>query len=301
MEEGAKQKNRFFKRLKNKYRLVVLNDESFEEISSVRLSRINLYIILSTALVIIVFIVTTIIFYTPIKEYVPGYSDISTKRELMQLTLKTDSFQNVITQQNTYLSNLRQVLLGNRPVDTTSTKTTVDSKHANYDSIDLSRVSPMESQLRQDVENENKFSVRSPIGSTKSFKGNPNSGVTNFYFFLPVKGYVTGDFDPKNEHFGVDIVAAENAAVKSTLDGEVFISSWTPETGYVIGIQHENNLISLYKHNSVLLKKAGDYVHAGDVIAIVGNTGELSTGPHLHFELWYNGIALNPKDYINFN
>jgi murein DD-endopeptidase MepM/ murein hydrolase activator NlpD len=159
----------------------------------------------------------------------------------------------------------------------------------------------MESQMRQNVEHDEKYAVNIPTGSTQGLQGNAASGVSNFYFFLPVKGYITGDFDPKNEHYGVDIVAADNAPVKATLDGSVVISTWTPETGYVIGIQHENNLVSLYKHNSVLLKKEGDYVHAGDVIAIVGNTGELSTGPHLHFELWYNGSAINPKDYINFN
>lgn len=304
MEDTQKRKTKLLKRLNSKYRLVVLNDESFEEMSSIRLSRINLYVILSTTLVILVIAITSVIFYTPIKEYIPGYSDINQKRQLMQLTLRTDSFQNVITEQNNYLTNLRQVLLGNKTIDTSSTPVAVtNTKQSHYDSIDLTRVSPMESQLRSDVESDQKFAVNVPSSSPSAsqISGSAASGVTNFYFFLPVKGYITGDFDPKNEHFGVDVVAAENAAVKATLDGSVIISSWTPETGYVIGIQHENNLVSLYKHNSVLLKKVGDYVHAGDVIAIVGNTGELTTGPHLHFELWYNGIALNPKDYINFN
>jgi murein DD-endopeptidase MepM/ murein hydrolase activator NlpD len=301
MEDTPKRKTKFLKRLNNKYRLVVLNDETFEEISSIRLSRINLYIILSTTLVILVFVIASVIFYTPLKEYVPGYSDINIKRQLIQVTLKTDSFQNVILAQNNYLDNLRRVLLGSQPVDTGNNPAKIGNAKTSYDSIDLSRITPMESQMRQDVETDQKFAVNIPAGAAKNPQGNAASGVNNFYFFLPVKGYITGDFDPKNEHYGVDIVAPENAPVKATLDGAVIIASWTPETGYIIGIQHENNLISLYKHNSVLLKKEGDYVHAGDVIAIVGNTGELTTGPHLHFELWYNGIALNPKDYINFN
>lgn len=126
------------------------------------------------------------------------------------------------------------------------------------------------------------------------------SGIAAYSFFSPIKGIVTEKFQPLSSHYGVDIASKKDEAIKSCLDGTVIMSSWTSETGYVIAIQHNNNLISLYKHNSILLKKIGGFVRAGEAIAIVGNTGEISSGPHLHFELWYNGSAVNPEEYINF-
>jgi murein DD-endopeptidase MepM/ murein hydrolase activator NlpD len=124
--------------------------------------------------------------------------------------------------------------------------------------------------------------------------------ITNFFFFSPLKGLVTNSFDMKEEHYGIDITAQENEAIKATLDGTVIMSAWTSETGYVIQIQHENNLVSVYKHNSALMKKVGQYVKAGEVVAIIGNSGELTSGTHLHFELWYNGNPIDPQEYMVF-
>ena len=119
-------------------------------------------------------------------------------------------------------------------------------------------------------------------------------------FYKPVDGVITDFFDSKQKHFGIDLVAKENARVSSVLNGTVVLSSWTYETGHVIGIQHDNGYFSLYKHNSVILRSVGDFVSAGEHIAIVGDSGNLSSGPHLHFELWQHGMPVNPVNYILF-
>jgi murein DD-endopeptidase MepM/ murein hydrolase activator NlpD len=165
---------------------------------------------------------------------------------------------------------------------------------SNYDTIHKLRKSPEDSLLRQEIESQDQFSLAVNDNSSLS------NSISSFLFFPPVKGTLTNRFDPVNKHFGIDIVSNPNEPIKSTLDGTVVLANFTSETGWVIGIQHSNNLFSFYKHNSALLKKVGDFVKAGEVIAVIGNSGELSEGPHLHFELWFNGTSLDPKKYIAF-
>jgi murein DD-endopeptidase MepM/ murein hydrolase activator NlpD len=254
----------------------------------------NVYVLVSTILVILVLITVSAIVYTPLKEYIPGYSDVNMRRNIMELKLKSDSLEKQMLSNELYLKNIRRIIKGDLPVDAID-----DSAHAvpsNYDSINLDKHSEAEKQLRQDVEQQEKFSVSSMENIATG-----KSSIRGFHFFVPVKGYVTQSFNATKQHFGVDIVAPLNEPIKATLDGIVVFSGFTAETGYVLAIQHNNNLISLYKHNSVLMKQQGDHVKAGDVIAIIGNTGELTSGPHLHFELWYNGLPLNPEEYIVFN
>ena len=289
-----KKKKPWLKRLTDKYRLVLLNDETFEEVTSFQLTRMNVYVLVSTIFVILVLITVSAIVYTPLKEYIPGYADVGMRRDVMELKLKEDSLERMIHSNNIYLQNLRRIISGE--LTTASLDSNVAVTPPNYDSINLDKLSSSEKKLRDDVEREEQFTVSTPsklIGSKSAIRG--------FHFFSPLKGYITESFNLQSQHYGVDIVAPENAPIKSTLDGIVVFADWTAETGYVMAIQHSNNLISLYKHNSVLLKEEGNYVKAGDVIAIIGNTGELTSGPHLHFELWYNGLPLNPEDYIVFN
>jgi murein DD-endopeptidase MepM/ murein hydrolase activator NlpD len=300
MDEEVKKKKSWLKKLTSKYRLVLLNDESYEEVTSVRLSRFNVYILFSTLIVIFVFLIASAIVFTPLKEYIPGYASVDVKNKLIAMKMKTDSLEAISAAQDTLINNIKNVINNNIAISKTDTPVAeISEKQKNpYDSINLKAVSDDEKQLRHEMENESSFS----LGMDLSLKaGTTGSNLKSFYFFPPVKGYVTADFDPRKEHFGVDIVAPENEPIMAVMDGVVVFSQWTAETGYVIAIQHRNNLITLYKHNSALLKKEGNFVKAGDVIAIIGNTGEQTSGPHLHFELWYNGIPLNPKDYIVFN
>jgi murein DD-endopeptidase MepM/ murein hydrolase activator NlpD len=125
--------------------------------------------------------------------------------------------------------------------------------------------------------------------------------LQELFYFTPVSGIIISSFDPASSgHYGVDVVAKDNEPIKAVAEGTVVFSGWTQDFGYTLIIQHKAGILSVYKHNSVLLEKVGNYVAAGDVIAIIGNTGELTSGPHLHFELWYNGNPVNPEEFVSF-
>lgn len=283
---------RLIHKLTSKYRLVIMDEETFEEQTSFLLSRINVYIFVSTVLVLVVAGVVSTIIFTPIKAYIPGYSDeVKTKKALTILKYRIDSLEELNDTRELYLQNIRNMVEGK--VDTETSDAV--NQRIKVDTSQLSRTSIEDSLLRMEMEQEEKFSI---VPSNK--KRATQLSITDFYFFPPIRGLVTNEFNPNESHNGIDIVAPENETIKATLDGYVIFADWTVETGYVIAIQHENNLVSFYKHNSVLLKKTSNFVKAGDAIAIIGNSGELTSGPHLHFELWYNGIALNPKEYIIF-
>jgi murein DD-endopeptidase MepM/ murein hydrolase activator NlpD len=293
-EQKVKSGKTLRQRLTARYRLVLLNDETFEEVTSFQLTRMNVYVLVSTIMVILVLVTVSAIIYTPVKQYIPGYADVSMRSDVINLKVKSDSLEKAMMSNAIYLANLRRIINGDIPAE--AVNDTATSNVLAFDTINPSRVSSAEEQLRQSVEEQSRFTVNAPGGAvTKT-----SSSIRGFAFFTPVKGYITDKFNAQKQHYGVDIVSTENEPIKSTLDGIVVFSGWMAETGYVLAIQHSNNLLSIYKHNSVLLKQQGDYVKAGDVIAIIGNTGELSTGPHLHFEIWYNGLPLNPEDYIVF-
>lgn len=281
------------RRIRDKYRLVLLNEETLEERISFKLSRLNVFVAIGLMSIILVFITTYIIAFTPLKEYIPGYTDVTLQRRIYELQLRSDSVAYAMRAQEKYLDGLKKVLGGDLPnsremipVDT--------AKSRSYMNIKDKR-SPEDSLLRAEYENANKYKL------FKSDKlAGKGSAMRNLSFFTPIKGTVTSEFDPLRKHFGIDIVAARDEVIKAVQDGTVVFAGWTVETGYVIAIQHPGNVLSVYKHNSVLLKKEGNIVQAGETVAIIGETGELSTGPHLHFELWINGIPVNPKDYFIF-
>ena len=271
--------------------MVLLNDDSFAEKLSFRLSPWNVFIAVGVISIIMIALVTSVIAFTPLREFIPGYaSEIATKRDLLVLSLKTDSLSKAATAREQYIQNLTRVLNGNTLPRPEKIKTDSSRK---YKKISVKN-SKEDSLFRSGYEEQDKFTLNiNPANKGKN-------SIAGFFFFSPISGMVSSSFSPASEHYGVDIVSKENEAVKATLDGTVIFSGWTSETGYVIQIQHSNNLISVYKHNSVVLKKTGAYVKAGEPVAIVGNTGEQSTGPHLHFELWYNGTAVDPQDYMVF-
>lgn len=291
MAEEKRERKKIYRKLRNKYRLVIMNDETLEERSSLRLSPMNVFVFTGTVIISLITLTIYIIAFTPLREYIPGYTDVGMRRKLVSLTLKTDSMQTRLSAYDIYFQNLRDVINGKAGLIDTAK---YDSTQARYDTIHHLSKSKDDSLLRLEIESQDQYNLS--IGSSKTV----SSRISSFYFFTPLKGSLTSAFEPKKKHFGVDIVSSPNEAIKSTLDGTVILADWTSETGHVIGVQHNNNLFSFYKHNSALLKNAGDYVKAGDVIAIIGNSGEYSTGPHLHFELWYSGTAVNPLDYISF-
>jgi murein DD-endopeptidase MepM/ murein hydrolase activator NlpD len=287
-----KKKKKLLDRLKVKYRMVLLNDDSFAEKFSFRLSALNVFIATGVVSIVMIALVTSIIAFTPLREFIPGYaSDIATKRDLIALSIKTDSLAMAANARELYIRNLTDVLNGNSPPPPQKVKGDSTKKYKNI-KIKNSRE---DSAFRKGYEAQDRYTLSISASSTKG-----RNSIAGFFFFAPVRGKVTESFSTAREHYGADIAASENEPVKATLDGTVIFAGWTSESGNVIQIQHSNNLVSVYKHNSALLKKTGEYVKAGEPIAIVGNTGEQSNGPHLHFELWYNGSAIDPQDYIVF-
>jgi murein DD-endopeptidase MepM/ murein hydrolase activator NlpD len=294
VSKGEKRKQNWKERLRNKYRLVFMNDETLEERLTFRLSRLNVFIALGTLTILLIILTSILIAFTPLREYIPGYSSVGLQKKLYELSLKTDSIEKALKRKNLYLQNLRDVINGKdlseaRPVSK-------DTIHR-YNDIRLKR-SDEDSLLRADIESKAKYNLYKAEQSEPSSVSRGSIG--GMLFFTPLKGVITNEFDPLKKHYGLDIAAKENEGVKSVLDGTVISASWTLETGYMVVVQHSRNIISVYKHNSAILKKEGDVVNAGDPIAVVGETGEYSSGPHLHFELWYEGKAVNPKDYIAF-
>lgn len=288
-------KEKWYKKLRNEYRLVIFNNQTFEERFSFRLTRLNVIITLFSLGIIFITLTFFFIAYTPIKEYIPGYPNVNQRIELYNLSIKADSLLYTLKQRDKYIENIKMIISG-QDIGHDVTEPVVSSR--NYDTIQI-RKSPEDSMLRAEFENQNMYSLY--FNDTGQPPETSVSSIRNFNFFPPVNGIISAPFDASLEHFGTDVVTPPNEAVKATLDGTVIYSGWTLETGNVIVIQHRFDLISVYKHNSILLKKEGEYVKAGEPIAITGQSGELTTGPHLHFELWYNGTAVNPEEYIIFN
>lgn len=290
MEEKVKKKRTLKDRLKSHYRMVVLNDDTFEEKFALRLTPLGLLILFGSVTIIMTFLVISLVAFTPLREYIPGYGDVDQKRELIKLSVRADSLEESMAAKDWYIENIGNVLAGK--TEGKPNKPKKDST-LNYLGINV-KPSSSDSLLRSEIESTDKYSLNI------SDKSKPVNSISNFVFFSPVKGIITESFNLKNEHYGVDIAAPENEFIKSTLDGTVVFAGYTSADGYVVQIQHNNNLMSVYKHNSEIAVKVGDFVKAGKPIAIIGNSGETSNGSHLHFELWYNGNPINPQDYVLF-
>jgi len=289
-----KKEKYWISKLRNKYRLVFMNDETLEERFTFRLSRLNVFVALGTMTIILIFLTSILIAFTPLREYIPGYTNVSIQKRLYELQIKTDSIERDLSKKDLFIKNLKDIINGK---DLASDVPVSNKSQQNYSEIRI-RKSAEDSLLRAEIENQNKYSITRRGSSEMAFSRNKVIG--NILFFTPMKGIITNDFNPSENHFGIDLVAKQDEAVKAVLDGTVILSEWTLETGYVIVLQHQQNLVSVYKHNSALQKRCGEFVKVGDPIAIIGETGEFSTGPHLHFELWNDGNPVDPKEYINF-
>ncbi len=285
---------KWFYKLRSKYRMVIFNDETFEERFIFRLTRLNVLSVFISLGIIFTSLTFILIIYTPIKEYIPGYPSDYQRESLIKLNVLADSLQNELTSKDIFFESIKNIVEGKDFVEEPELQTT---EKKSYDSIKL-KSSLEDSLLRLEFESQNLHNLY--ISETTETTEKDLVSIRNLSFYPPVEGIVTSKFDLSENHFGIDIVSKHNSAIKAILDGTVIFSGWTLETGYIIALQHEQNIISFYKHNSVLLKKQGEIVSAGEPIAITGESGEISTGPHLHFELWHNGTPVNPADYIIF-
>jgi murein DD-endopeptidase MepM/ murein hydrolase activator NlpD len=289
MSSPKKDKRKVKQKLLHKYRLVILNEDTFEERLSFQLSKLNVIILTAISTLLLISGTALLIAFTPIREFIPGYSSTALKNKATRLTIKVDSLTAAVEKNDVYFKSIRNMLTGQ--LDSLSTKDAYsinDAKPVDPETVNL-YASQQDSILREKVEQEDKYSLL----ERATFNA-------NFTLFPPVSGQISEEYNAEAKHYAVDIVTEKDEPVKATLDGTVIFSEWSVETGYVIIIEHSHGLISVYKHNSSLLKSQGDLVTAGEVVAVVGDTGEFSYGPHLHFELWVDGYPVNPSDYINF-
>jgi len=287
--EKAKRWGRLRTFLRNKYRLVILNDNTFGEKFSLRLSPWKLIVGLSAITIVMTTLVISLVAFTPSREYIPGYGTIAERKQILRLSIKADSIEQTLEARDTYMRNVLNVM--NDKLETRAEKPKKDTT-GKYSNVNTNPSKP-DIEFRNDIENNKSTSV-AMLNNARL------KGLSELVFFTPVKGLVTSSYNLSEEHFGIDIVTKTDEMVKSTLDGTVVFTGYSANDGYVIQVQHSNNLTSIYKHNSELLKKTGERIKSGEAISVVGNTGDKSKGPHLHFELWYNGIPINPQDCVVF-
>ncbi|MBO5251782.1 MAG: M23 family metallopeptidase [Bacteroidaceae bacterium] len=282
-----KRRRAFWHNFKFKYKLTITNENTLEEVVGIHVSKLNGVSVLLSAITVIFLIAAIIIAFTPLRNYLPGYMNSEVRELVVNNALRADSLQQMLTRQNQYIMNIQDIFSGKVSVDTVNS---IDSLTM-LRSEELMERTEAEEQFRKQYEETERYNLTTMV----------NTPLANgLIFYRPTRGMISSEFDVNKKHFGIDIAANPNESVLATLDGTVILSAYTAETGYVIQVQHAQNIVSVYKHCGSLLKKEGDTVKAGEAIALVGNTGEKTTGPHLHFELWNKGRALDPSKYIVF-
>lgn len=276
-----------------KFLFVIRRKEDFSVITSFTITKVRVGLLL-VLLLMVCFSISLIASKTVLSRWFdPGYIETENTARIFALTETLDSLLVEVEAKDNYVKNIKRIIAGEDSDHEPGQPDTAAPLEVNRQQIDLYKSSEATQSIIEEF--------RSKPLEESSFVSISSSSFSDAYFFPPLKGVVTGGFEPSQSHFGVDIVSAENEPVKSIADGTVILASWTLETGYVISVQHSNELISIYKHNSVLLKKLGDPVRGGEIISIIGNTGEQTTGQHLHLELWYKGNPLNPQEFITFD
>jgi murein DD-endopeptidase MepM/ murein hydrolase activator NlpD len=287
MSKKRQQRKKIARKLFTKNRLVILNEDTFEEIFSLRLTLMNVFVVATVGAFLIIFITTYIIAFTPLREYIPGYASSKLKRDATELALKSDSLKVALDKNEAYIRSIRKILTGNLDY----AKLSKDSIIAAGMEIPDGKLTAdkQELKLRDEVAKEDKYNLFE--------KATPKTGIV---LFPPVKGSVTSKFSSREKHFAIDIALPKNTPIKAILNGSVIFADWTPSNGNVIILRHNNGFISAYKHAASLTKSEGDVVRTGEVIALAGSTGQESTGVHLHFELWKDGYPIDPQQFIEF-
>ena len=277
----------FWKNFKFKYKLTFTNENTLEEIVGIHVSKLNGVSVLLSAVTVIFLIASLIIVFTPLRNYLPGYMNTEVREQVVTNALRADSLLRILEHQRMYVMNIQDIISGNIKADSVHSMDSLTVVR----SEELMERTQAEDEFRKQYEETERYNLTTIDNAP---------AVTGLIFFRPTRGMISSGFDANQKHYGIDIAASPNESVLSTLDGTVILATYTADTGYVIQVQHNQNLVSVYKHCGSLLKKVGDTVKAGEAIALVGNTGEKTTGPHLHFEIWNKGRALDPAKYIVF-
>lgn len=277
----------FWSNIKFKYKLTIINENTLEEVVGLRVSKLNGISVLLSVLTVLFLVASVIIAFTPLRNYLPGYMNSEIRAQVVENALRVDSLQQLVDRQNLYIMNIQDIFSGTIRVDTVH----------NMDSLTTVREDSLMERTQREAEFRKQYEETEKYNLT-SITARPD--IEGLIFYRPTRGMITEKFDADRKHYGTDIAANPGESVLATLDGTVILSTYTAETGYVIEVQHNQDFISVYKHCGSLLKREGDTVQAGEAIALVGNSGQLTTGPHLHFELWHKGRAVNPEQYIVF-
>lgn len=281
-------RKKIFQMLKDHYRLIIYNDSTIQTVWSIKLTPIKVLSLGGLGAILLILLTTIIIAYTPLRESIPGYPSAKVRHQIILNYMLVDSLENEIQTRDNYFDKIKTLFQGEVPLDEApSIDSAMKFREVKFKNINADSV--FEDKLieeRQDLSIPNK-----PKRSIN---------IAHIHFFTPLHGVIANKFNPKTGHMAIDVVGNPNSRILSVLDGTVIFAGWTMDTGFSVYVQHENNIVSAYKHNGELLKTEGDKVNAGEVIAIMGNSGELNVGPHLHLELWHNGIAIDPQTYIDF-
>ena len=286
------------KKLNRKYDFSMSHDETGRTMLKFRLNLLNLVLVIFGVALLLIVITSIIIAFTPLREYIPGYTDTNLNREVYLLNLRADSLSREMHKKDVYFDNLKKIVEGyDFAADSALASLSIyEPLPAGVTDTITLRKSVQDSLLRAEYEAQDQYNL---FGADLMSTTKPGTLVKNF--FVPLNGSVTNAFNADEAHYGIDIVSGGDQIINATLDGTVVFSTWSINNGYCIGIQHEDSYFSVYKHNATLLKKEGDYVRAGEAIAILGESGDEATFEHLHFELWHNGIAFNPVEYMTIN
>lgn len=290
MDKKTKNKKRsraFWNNIKFKYKLTIINENTLEEVVGLRVSKLNGISVLLSVLTVLFVVASLIIAFTPLRNYLPGYMNSEVRAQVVVNALRVDSLRQLLEKQNHYIMNIQDIFSGNIKADTVHSMDSLTRLRKDS----LMERTQREAEFRKQYEEAEKYNLTSNTTRPE---------VDGLIFYRPTRGMISSPFDAEKKHFGTDIAANPGESVLATLDGTVILSTYTAETGYLIEVQHNRDFISVYKHCGSLLKKEGDAVKGGEVVALVGNTGKQSTGPHLHFELWHKGRAVNPEQYIVF-
>ncbi|AOW21379.1 M23 family metallopeptidase [Urechidicola croceus] len=288
MAKKKPNKKKFRQKLIHKYRMVVINEDTFEEKISFKLSRLNVFIFGGLFTILLIGLTTILIAFTPLREYIPGYSSAKLRKDANYLLTKVDSLEREIAGNEVYFSEIKNVLKGNVSGFEFDKDSVIETFKFDIDSLPIN-ASETDSLFRTEIERADKFSFFE--------EAKKDAGIV---FFAPITGTITSDYNINQKHYAIDIAVKTGTPVKAVADGTVIFAEWTAQTGHVIILEHAKGFISIYKHNGALHKQQGDLVKSGEVIASSGSTGEFSTGPHLHFELWNDGYPVDPINFIDF-
>ena len=282
-----KKKHTLIDKLSERFHILLVNEKTLEK---KKLFSSSLVSLVSSSLFTFLLVLSSsfmLIYITPLKEYFRGYTSIELRESALVNSMKLDSLESLYISQSNYINSIKDLLSGNISFE----ELDQNSEYIEASSLELEivKANKEDSLLRALVDEEDKYNAF-------DLQGERFTTV----LFPPVKGTLSSEFDYESKHYGVDIAMPENSPVHSISEGIIVFAEWTSETGFVIIIEHLNGLISIYKHNASIIKSQGDRIDTGEIIAFTGNTGSLTTGPHLHFELWYQGEPVDPVSYIEF-